>query len=436
MRRMRNKRKILIWALIIFVSLLILSLRMVIFFTENTDDKDQKLIPSDADKTVDLLLVNEINSARKHVRGIFRECKVPGLVIAVSINNKIVWSEAFGYANPEKKQLATTHTQYRIHSVSKLFTAALAARLHEQGNLDYDKDIHKYLPEFPDKGYPITSRQLASHQSGIRSYRDDAEAVQTKHYSSISQSLELFKGDPLVFKPGTDFLYSGYGYVLLSAVLEKAAKNNFFQLMRQEVFEPLGLTYTKEATESGTTEEATYYDNVMPYSPDGSTVLSPPNDFSFKWAAGGFISSAEDLVRFGNAHINSAGNNFLKKESINELFRPLNTQMGILSYGMGWMSGRDPHLRKAYFHFGAGSGGTSLLLVYPGQKLSIAILTNLGHAKFPYNRIIGIANSFQASPLKIIFNCWLGIVVGWLLYNYPGVAEKGMPFKLTLSTKN
>jgi CubicO group peptidase (beta-lactamase class C family) len=90
--------------------------------------------------------------------------------------------------------------------------------------------------------------------------------------------------------------------------------------------------------------------------------------------------------------------------------------MGILEYGMGWMSARDPHMRKAYFHFGAGSGGTSLLLIYPNQKLSIVLLTNLGHAKFPYNRIMGIVNSFQSSPTKIIFNCWLALFIFYLLF--------------------
>jgi serine beta-lactamase-like protein LACTB, mitochondrial len=429
MRRFRLRKKAIIWAIVVLLSLFLVGLRLIILVTERTVDNDQILLPSDQDKTINHLLVNEINSARKHVNGFFSECAIPSLTIAVSINQKLVWSEAFGYANMEKKQLATRHTKYRVNSVSKLFTAALAARFHEQGKLDLDRDIRKYLPGFPDKGYPITSRQLASHQGGIRNYRDDAEAVQKKHYSNVSQSLELFKNDPLVFRPGTGFLYSGYGYVLLSAVIEKAGAKDFLELMREEVFTPLGMNHTGEAADSGITDEATCYDYVSPYSPDGSIVLSPPNDFSFKWAAGGFVSTAEDLVRFGNAHINLPGNNFLQSESINQLFKPLTRQMGILGYGMGWMSARDPHLRKAYFHFGAGSGGTSLLMVYPNQKITIAILSNLGHAKFQYNHIIGIANSFQPSPTKIIFNCWLVIVLAWLLfalYRYfrkPGIAK-------------
>lgn len=416
MSRIRISKKNLFWTLIVIVSLFIAGLRIIILVTERTDDKEQLLVPSDQDKTINHLLIDEINAARKHAYGIIHERKLPCLVIAVSIRDKIVWSEAFGYANLEKKQLVSTDARFRINSVSKLFTAALAARLYEQGKLDFDRDIRGYLPDFPDKGYSITARQLASHRSGIRSYRDDLEALQTKHYDNVLQSLELFSHDNLIFKPGTNFLYSGYGYVLLSAVLEKAGNGNFLQLMQNEVFAPLHMGHTRPAINAEITGEATCYDNVSPYSSDGSIVVSPPNDFSFKWAAGGFVSTAGDIVRFGNAHINSLHHNFLEKHSLDQLFKPQTMQMGLLGYGMGWMSARDPHLRKAYFHFGAGSGGTSLLAIYPNQELSIALLTNLGHAKLPYSRIMGIVNSFQPSPTKIIFKAWLALAILWLLF--------------------
>jgi hypothetical protein len=83
------------------------------------------------------------------------------------------------------------------------------------------------------------------------------------------------------------------------------------------------------------------------------------------------------------------------------------------------MTGVDPNLRNVHFHFGAGSGGTSLLAIYPGQKLSLAILSNLGHARFPIDKIFGIVNAFLYSPAEIIFNCWLvaaALIIGIAVY--------------------
>jgi hypothetical protein len=76
------------------------------------------------------------------------------------------------------------------------------------------------------------------------------------------------------------------------------------------------------------------------------------------------------------------------------LFAPRTWQGGVLGRGTGWMTARDLRLRLAHFHFGAGSGATSILAIFPNQWLSIAILTNLGHAKFPFARLMGAVNPF------------------------------------------
>jgi hypothetical protein len=78
------------------------------------------------------------------------------------------------------------------------------------------------------------------------------------------------------------------------------------------------------------------------------------------------------------------------------------------------MSGVDPALRRAHFHFGAGSGGTSLLVLYPQQEITFAILANLGHARFPMDKLMRVAGSFQYNPANIIFNVWLGAVIAFI----------------------
>jgi CubicO group peptidase (beta-lactamase class C family) len=323
------------------------------------------------------------------------ERQIPGLSVCIAVSGKTVWSEGFGYADRERQTRACPSTQFRIASVSKTLTAAAMARLYEQGRLDLDAPVQKYVPAFPDKGQTITARQLASHRSGIRGYRDDFEAVSLKNCSSVTASLEHFKNDQLAFAPDSDFLYSGYGYALLGAVIEGASGEDYLTCMRRQVFDPLQMNHTVEdRIEAPAPNQGQFYDNVTPYSTGGQTRLSPRGDLSCKLPSGGFISTAEDLARFGSAHIPSLGGGFLKSGTLEMLFDPRTRQAGFLGHGMGWMTARDPRLRLAHFHFGAGSGATSALAIFPNQRLSIAILANLGHAKFPFARLMGVVNPF------------------------------------------
>jgi CubicO group peptidase (beta-lactamase class C family) len=292
------------------------------------------------------------------------------------------------------------------------------ARLYEQGRLDLDAPIQRYVPGFPDKGFPITARHLASHRSGIRHYRDDYESLNTKPYQTAAESLEKFQDDPLLFVPDTGFAYSTYGFVLLGAAMEGASGEDFPTLMRRLVFEPLGLRHTlAEHAALPAQSPSRFYDHVTPYSTDESVVPSPALDFSAKWAGGGLLSTAEDLVRFGSAHIEPGNEGFLKSETLDLLFTPRTRHLGIFGHGLGWACAPDLHLRRRVFHFGAGSGGTAVLFVYPGQAACAAILANLGHARFPSERLAGIVNPFLSDPAKPgiagFWACVLGAAMYW-----------------------
>lgn len=157
--------------------------------------------------------------------------------------------------------------------------------------------------------------------------------------------------------------------------------------------------------------QSVWYDNETPYSVDGKTVVSPYNDFSSKWAGGGFLSTAEDLVRFGSAHIQALNKGYLTKETIDLMFTVRSRELPGMGYGLGWMVAVDPHFRNASFHFGAGSGSTSLLVVYPGEGFALAILANLGHARFPPERLFGIVNPFLGDPSSYVLGATFAFVL-------------------------
>src|SRR3989449_1608595 len=169
--------------------------------------------------------------------------QMPGVQVAVAVNGKLVWSEGFGYADAERQQPVTRETQFRIGSVSKPLTATAVVLLYERGKLDLDAPVQRYVPSFPDKGYPITTRQLAGHLAGIRHYKGD-EFVLNRRFGSVAEGLTIFQDDSLLFPPGTRFSYSTYGWNLISAVIEGAAGEDLLSFIRHHPVPPPGKTHT------------------------------------------------------------------------------------------------------------------------------------------------------------------------------------------------
>lgn len=300
---------------------------------------------------------------------------VPGFALAVAVDGRIVWSEAFGYADLEAKRPATPETQFRIGSVSKPLTAAAVAKLYETGRLDLDAPVQRYVPTFPEKGAPITTRLLGGHLAGLRHYRGNEFSL-NQQFPTVTAGLAIFQNDSLVAAPGTRYSYSSYGFNLISAVVEGASGEQFLTYMSRHVFAPLRMTHTAaDKNDSLIPNRTRFYDRTEA----GQFVLSQTVDNSYKWAGGGFLSTAEDLVKFGSAHL-SAG--FLKAATLELLFTPQRTTSGeTTSYGIGWRIGTDSLGHRSVNHGGGSVGGTAAFVVDRDSRVVIALVTNLSEAR-------------------------------------------------------
>lgn len=314
---------------------------------------------------------------------------IPGLAVAVAIHGKLAFAEGFGYADLEQRVPARPTTKFRIGSISKPLTATALMQLVERGKIDLGAPIQKYVPSFPDKGAKITPRLLAGHLAGIRHYQGD-EFLISKHYDSVLDALKIFENDPLVAPPGTKFHYSSYGFNLLSAAIENASGENFVSYMRNHVFIPLGLIDTLADQNQPIIEERSrFYSREK----DGPFENAPYVDNSYKWAGGGFLSTAEDLVRFGSALLQPG---FLKESSLQLLFTSQKTNSGEeTGYGMGWAVHKSKSGRKIYEHAGGSVGGSCQLILYPDSQVVVALVTNLGGAPWKIEDVEAIAEPFE-----------------------------------------
>lgn len=316
-------------------------------------------------------------SASEMLKTHMRQFDIPGMQVAVSSGGQLVWSESFGYADLERKIPVNNTTEFRLGSVSKSLTGAAVALLLQQGKFTLESEVYQLVPTFPKKPWPITIGQLAGHTSGIRHYNSDDEVNNTKHYETVSEALNQFSNDTLLFAPGTQVEYSSFGYTLLSAAIESVSNSPFPEYMKNCIFVPLGMTHTSmDYTDRDIPERSKFY--VL--NDDDMRVEAPFVDNSNKWAAGGMISTAEDLARFGNALLD----NSLVRADINDLlFKSMKTKNGVeTGYGIGWQIKMDGQGRKVVFSDGSMPSARAVLLLYPAEKLVVSLLMNTGKSIF------------------------------------------------------
>lgn len=316
-----------------------------------------------------------IAAARDSVKKLMTRRPIPGATITVSINGQIVWSEGFGYADVEQQVPANPKlSKFRIGSISKSLTAAGLALLYERNQIVLDSSIYYYLPDYPKYKYRPTVRQVAGHIAGVRHYKGQ-EWTSSRRYQTVTEGLTMFKDDSLNFKPGARYQYTSHGFNLLSAVMEKAAGISFLPFMGKEVFLQLGMYNTH----ADLNDSIIFYRTRF-YEVNGKGWHNAPFvDNSYKWAGGGFISTSEDINKFGNALITG---NFIKPETLEYFTSPQTLNDGNkTTYGMGFASGTDSKGHQWFGHSGGSVGGTCDMVIYPKEKIVVVILTNVSDAR-------------------------------------------------------
>ncbi len=318
-----------------------------------------------------------------------KESRVPGLAMSVSQKGELVYSKGFGYADLEAEvPVDPAKTQFRIGSVSKTVTAAGLALLYEQGKIDLDVPIEKYVPMWPQKKHKITLRLLAGHLAGIRHYKP-GEFQSSKNYPTVTDGLAIFMNDPLINKPGTEYSYSSYGWNLISVAMEKANASggtflqtgqDFLQFMQESVFDALEMNNTVAEDMLKEWPNRTKFYVRSSRGNESGVRLAPVVDNSYKWAGGGFIGTTEDLCKFGQAHMKAG---FLKQSTLDEWMRSQKMANGKdTNYGIGWRTYKRHDGNTYYGHSGGSVGGSTMFLIHKDSETVLAITGNISNLSY------------------------------------------------------
>jgi CubicO group peptidase (beta-lactamase class C family) len=321
--------------------------------------------------------------ARESVRTALAEQNLPGVSVAVGTGGNIVWAEGFGFADLDKRAAVTPATWFRLGTASTLLTSAAAGLLVEQGALKLDDEIQTYVPEFPGKQWPVTLRQIMGHVAGLRNDGGDESVLFGEHCARPVEALRHFADGDLRFEPGTQYRYSNYGFIVVSAAIEAAAREGFLSYMRKHVLEPLGMNdTTADLAAESVPERATPYFPRFAADPRYGPDLMRPLDLSCYSGASLFQSTASDMVRFGLAINNGK---LLRPETVELLQTSLRLPSGEpTGYGLGWdlenvtVAGKPT---QTLGEDGSVLGGTAVsVLAFRGPALVIAVLSNTSYA--------------------------------------------------------
>ena len=311
-----------------------------------------------------------VEAIRQAVTDEMSRLGIPGLSLAVAQGGEVRHEAGFGFADVENEVPARPETAYRLASVSKPITATAVLRLAEEGRLDLDAPVSRYCPDFPDKAWPVTARQLLSHQGGVRHYRPDEQPI-TRRFTSLAEGLALFRDDPLVHEPGTKVLYSTYGYTLLGCAAAGAAGRPFMALLQDAVFAPAGMTATRVDDVRGLIPN-----RAQGYVRDGEGELlnSALADMTYKVPGRGLSSTAPDVARFGTALVSGR---LLSADSLTQMLTRQKTRSGrVTGFGLGLALGSRGGRREAW-HTGGQERVSTVIYLQPDSGLAVAILTNL-----------------------------------------------------------
>ncbi len=306
--------------------------------------------------------------------------------VLVAKDNQIIIRKGYGLADVEKKIPYTAETRQEIASVSKMFTAFAALRLKNEGKLQLTDSVCKYLADCPDAWKPVAIENLIRHTSGIPDYESALELGSDKYFEFMTEPnssrkiVENARQLPLDFKPGEKFKYSNTAYIILSFIVEKAARMPFAEYVAKKILKPAGMKQSGVLGIQKSTRNLAHG-------------YAPKTELTWEKRLGGFALTSENLKKLpqltltpphGDGFLYSTvddlwrwsrmmdGGGFVSAEERAEIFSP--------PYGFGWIIDTDFE-QKRFRHNGILPGYLSEFIKFPDNKITIIIFSNLDHTR-------------------------------------------------------
>ena len=302
---------------------------------------------------------------RRAVLAVHDKQRNVGIAVALHRNGQPVFSLTEGAADLEHDAPVTAATRFGIASLTKLYTAAALLVLRQEGRVDLEAPVRRYVPAFPERPEgTITLRMLATHRSGIPHPTRRTPELFATHYATATQALEVFAHDTLVAVPGARRVYSSSNYNLLAAVIEAIVGERFPRFVQRTLLDPLALSATGfdnvQRPLPHRSERYSFYD-PWTYGESDSLFVVPRWDYSFNLGGGGLSATAADVAAFGAALLHPG---LLSAASLE------------LLYENAWFGRDDADGGRMIYTTGSNPGVQAGLVIHPGTGIVTVVLSN------------------------------------------------------------
>ena len=321
------------------------------------------------------IIAQDFRSVEKKVDSLLEAGILPSMAIGILKEGEVIYEKAFGYADVENKRMSTTRTPYQLASLSKPITATAIMQLHEEGSLNIDDPITKYvqLKKVDDSYQDPTIRQVLNHTSGLGTYFDIYYADEQISYVDFETAWSQYGIQ--FHPPGLVCEYSNLGYGLLDFIITKVTGMPFASYLRTDIFDPLGMGDALLVERSDDKALAKKY---------GVGLKVLPEVWNNTAGAGNIAASVQDIMQFASLHLQERSTGSIGDTNISAMqtYREPNALFHYYQdtyYGLGWYVMADDQGQKVVWHEGGMMGASTMLKFYPKEQIAIVLLTNTYH---------------------------------------------------------
>ena len=332
---------------------------------------------------------------------------VPGLAMAIVKDDEVIFSRGFGFRDVQKGLPVTPHTLFMIASVTKSFTAMSMGLLVDEGKLDWDTPVRRYLPEFrmhdPVATERLTPRDLGCHRSGLPRH-DFSWAGATMSRQVLLERIPHLEPTRDL---RTTWQYQNLMYATAGQMVGRVAGTTWEDFVHKRILTPLGMNRTSFDPE--TTRYDPLYANSYEKKDGGVRELGYVNlNAEATGPAGVMISSVTELVEWIRLHLNQGklnGEEFVSGKTLGEMHKPhilthahqtVYPELPMQAYGLGWFV--EPYRGHQIVHHGGNLPGFhSLITMMPDEHMGMVFLTNLSGNFLPtvlsyyiYDLVLGL----------------------------------------------
>lgn len=293
----------------------------------------------------------------------------PGAVFLVAHNGNTIYEKAFGSANMELKTPMKSENVFGIGSITKQFTSVSILMLLEEGKLNLDDEITKYIPDYPTKEKTITIHHLLTHTSGIKNYTSMRELRDIlKKDLTPMELINFFKNEPMDFSPGEKYKYNNSGYIILGYIIESLSGMSYSDFVEEKIFKKIGMTSSSYGNHN-----KIIMNRASGYSKREGYTNAMQISYSLPYASGSLLSNTEDMLKWQYS-LNKY--TLVSKSTLEKAYTNYRLNNGsYINYGFGWFI-KEINKHKSIEHGGSIPGFQSMAVYIPEENIYVIGLTN------------------------------------------------------------